>query len=346
MIARLLLLLALLAPWSALAECRGSDLLASMGPERRARIEAAAAAVPFHHGLAWRAVKGDQHILLLGTYHFADPRHDGVMARFGPELDRAGALLVEAGPEEEARLAEALRRDPALIMDAKGPTLPERMAPADWAALWPAMEARGLPAVVTSRLRPWYVSVVLAVSPCMMQAMKATGDSGGLDHRLIARAEGAGVPVRPLEPWDTVLGLFAGMTPKEEIDMIRAAMPAAEYADDYTVTLTEAYFSGESWLIWEFGREDAYESSGLTRAEVDEQMRLAQEKLMDQRNRAWVAPIEAAAAEAGRAGKGVVVGFGALHLPGKNGVLSLLQQRGWTISPADAREAGGEDNGG
>jgi uncharacterized protein YbaP (TraB family) len=236
-----------------------------------------------------------------------------------------------------------MRDDPSLIMDAKGPTLPERMSAAEWSALWQAMQARGMPAVVTSRLRPWYVSVVLAVSPCMLRDIKAAGDTGGLDHQLIARARASGVAIRALEPWDTVFGLFAGMTPKEEIDMIRAAMPAAEYADDYTVTLTEAYFSGDSWLIWEFGRQDAYRNSGLSRAEVDDQMRLAQDKLMDQRNRAWIAPIETAAAEAARLHKGIVVGFGALHLPGESGVLSLLQQRGWTISPISPE--GGQDGG-
>lgn len=338
-----------IAPLAALAECRGTNLLSAMPPARLAAIEAASARVPFHHGLFWQATRGDQRLTLLGTYHFGDPRHAAVMAQFGPEVDAAGALLVEAGPEEEQRLAEAMQRDPALIMDAKGPTLPERMTPEDWTALWQAMEVRGLPAVVTSRLRPWYVSVMLSVSPCMLKAMKANGDSGGLDHALIARAEASGVPVRALEPWDTVFGLFNDMTPKEEIDMIRAAMPAAEYADDYTVTLTEAYFSGDSWLIWEFGRQDAYDHSGLSRAEVDEQMRLAQDKLMDQRNRAWIAPIEAAAADAARSHKGVVVGFGALHLPGENGVLSLLQQRGWTISPIEpggSAQQGGDSNGG
>lgn len=336
-------------PLTALAECRGTNLLTEMAPQRLAAIQAASAEVPFHHGLFWRATRGAESVLLLGTYHFADPRHAAVMAQFGPEVDAAAALLVEAGPEEEKRLAEAMQRDPGLIMDAKGPTLPERMSAEDWTALWQAMEVRGLPAVVTSRLRPWYVSVMLAVSPCMLEAMKKTGDSGGLDHQLIARATAADVPVKALEPWDTVFGLFKDMTPKEEIDMIRAAMPAAEYADDYTVTLTEAYFSGESWLIWEFGRQDAYDQSGLSRAEVDEQMRLAQDKLMDQRNRAWIAPIEAAAADAARRRKGVVVGFGALHLPGENGVLSLLQQRGWTITPIEPRgsaKQGGDTNGG
>lgn len=331
-----LLLFGLALPGLA-AECRGRNLFDDMPAARLAELKAATRDIPFHQGLFWRATKAGQTVTLIGTYHFDDPRHGATMAQFGPQIDAAASLLVEAGPEEEARLTRALADDPALLVDATGPTLPERMPDAEWTALWQALQARGLPAVVTSRLRPWYVSMMLGISPCMMQAVKEKGEAGGLDHQLVRRAQAAQVPVRALEPWNTVFTLFQGMTPQEEIDMIRASMPAAEYADDYTVTLTDAYFSGDSWLIWEFGRLDAYDKSGLTRAEVDAQMRLAQEKLMDRRNQSWIAPIEQAASAAAREGKGIVAGFGALHLPGRMGVLSLLQDRGWTITPIAAQ---------
>ena len=328
-----LLAAAALALPAAAQDCVGQNLFERMTPERRAELDAAAEGVPYRHGLFWRAEKGDRRVTLLGTYHFADPRHDLTMRHFGPEIDAAALLLVEAGPEEEARLAEAMTSDPSLLVDPEGPTLPERLPEAEWKSLAAALEARGLPAVIASRLRPWYVAVMLGVSPCMMRVIEEKGDPGGLDHLLVGRAEAAGVPVRALEPWDTVFTLFEGMTPKEEEDMIRAAMPAAQYADDYAVTLADTYFAGDSWKIWEFGRFDAYDHSGLTRAEIDGQMRLAQEKLMDQRNESWIEPIEQAAAEAAGQGKAVVVGFGALHLPGEHGVLRLLENRGWTISP-------------
>ncbi|MGA0615313.1 TraB/GumN family protein [Paracoccus sp. KR1-242] len=328
----------------AAAECVGRNLLEALPSKSQAELRAAAERVPYHHGLFWQAVKGDQRITLIGTYHFDDPRHDLTLAQFGPDLDTAGALLVEAGPKEEARLADAMRSDPALIMDATGPTLPERMSEDDWEALWKAMEVRGIPAVVTSRMRPWYVSVLLSISPCMLKQVRQSGETGGLDHLLVQRAEKSGVPVKALEPWDTVFSLFDGMSPGEEIDMIRAAMPAAEYADDYAVTLTDAYFAGDSWLIWEFGRFDAYRNSGLSRAEVDRQVEFAQRTLMDQRNRHWIGPLEKTAAQAARQGKGIVAGFGALHLAGEGGVLSLLGKSGWTIT--QIKPQGGLANGG
>ena len=328
-----LLAFSLLALPAAAQECVGRNLFETMPPERLAELRAATDAVPYHQGLFWQADKSNMRITLVGTYHFADPRHALTMAAIGPLIDDAGLLMVEAGPEEEARLAEAMKTDPTLIVDTSGPTLPERLTDEEWKSLSVALEQRNLPAVVASRLRPWYVAVMLGMSPCMLRIVQERGDAGGLDHLLIEQAKAADVPIRALEPWDTLFTLFGGMTAREEEDMIRAAMPAAEHADDYTVTLTDAYFDGDSWMIWEFGRFDAYDSSGLGRAEVDDQMRLAQEKLMDQRNAGWIAPLAGAAAEAAGQGKGVVAGFGALHLPGENGVLRLLERDGWTIRP-------------
>lgn len=338
LLAGLLAALVLALP-AAAQDCVGRNLFDQMPPARLAELRAATQDIPHHKGLFWRAEKQGQRITLLGTYHFGDRRHERTLAQFGPEIDAASALLVEAGPTEEARLAEAMAADPTLVVDATGPTLPERLDAGEWKTLSTALEARGLPAVVASRLRPWYVAVMLGISPCMKRMVETTGDTGGLDHLLITRAERAHVPIVALEPWDTVFTLFDDMTPAEEEDMIRAAMPAAGYADDYATTLTDAYFAGDSWMIWEFGRFDAYDNSGLTRAQVDDQMRLAQEKLMDQRNESWIEPIETAAAAAARQGKGVVVGFGALHLPGNRGVLRLLEQRGWTISPIAVKGA-------
>lgn len=317
------------------ADCVGRNLIEALPEQTRARLEAAVAEVPYHRGLLWQADKGDAMITLVGTYHFFDPRHQAMLDRLRDPLETAAALYVEAGPREEARLTAALTEDPTLMVATDGPTLPERLSHADWLAVSAAMAERGTPAVVTAKLRPWYVAMMLGISPCMLKAAAARGDTGGLDHMLVDEAEARGVPVLSLEPWDTVFRLFDGLSSKQEEDMIRAGLPAAAYADDYAVTLTDSYFAGDVWRIWEFGRFDAYEKSGLSKAEVDEQMHFAQTRLMDRRNRSWVLPLSRAAQHAAVEGKGVVAGFGALHLPGENGVLRLLEQQGWQIQRLD-----------
>ncbi|WP_374303970.1 TraB/GumN family protein [Paracoccus sp. (in: a-proteobacteria)] len=316
------------------AECVGTDLFDAMTPQQRAEIDAAVETVPYARGLLWRASKGDQSMTLVGTYHFGDPRHDAMLARLEPVIADAAVVFVEAGPAEEKRLTDALSADPTLMVDQAGPTLPERLDDRDWNQLSRAMAERGTPAVITSKLRPWYVAMMLGISPCMMERM-ADDSARGLDHRLVDRAEALDVPVRALEPWDTVFTLFRDLTPEQEIEMVRAALPAAAHADDYAVTLTDAYFAGDVWAIWEFGRFDAYRNSGLAREQIDAQMELAQERLMDTRNKSWIGPLTRGARDAAAQGKGIVAGFGALHLPGEQGVLRLLERDGWRIERLD-----------
>ncbi|MBC9247031.1 TraB/GumN family protein [Paracoccus sp. 11-3] len=321
-----------LSAGAAAAECVGTNLLETMPADQRAEINAATKDVPFARGILWQATKGDQKITMVGTYHFTDPRHQVTLSRLQPALQDAAALYVEAGPVEEKKLTDALTADPDLMVDPTGPTLPERLSDEDWQVLSSAMEDRGTPAVVTSRLRPWYVAMMLGISPCMMTQLNSDGGEG-LDQLLVQEAEDMDIPVIALEPWDTVFSLFGDMTPKQEIDMIRVSLPVAAHADDYGVTLSDAYFDSDIWTIWEFGRFDAYRNSDMSRAQVDEQMMLAQTKLMDSRNKSWIAPLTKGAAEAAAQGKSVVAGFGALHLPGENGVLRLLEKDGWTIRP-------------
>lgn len=324
--------LAFLAPPALATECVGRNLIDDLKPELKAELQARVIGVPNREGIFWKATKDGVEATIIGTYHFQDVRHDATLTSFGPVVDEAAILLVEAGPEEMAKLTETMTKDPTIIADPEGPTLPERLSKNEWDELSKAMADRGLPAFISSRLRPWYVAMMMGISPCMMKDVATAGGVEGLDQLLVDRAEAAGVPVRALEPWNTILTLFEGMTPDEEIDMIRASLPAAKHADDYATTLTDAYFDQDVWTMWEFGRVDAYENSGLSRAEVDEQMAVGEEKLMVARNKSWIAPINAAAAEAKAREGNIVVAFGALHLPGENGVISLLEKDGWSVS--------------
>ena len=321
-----------LAAAAGAAECAGRDLIGALPAEQRAELDRAVEGVPYPTGIFWQATRGAARIEIAGTYHFPDPRHEATVARMAPLIAQAGALLVEAGPDEEAALTEKLRRDPSLMVDPTGPTLPERLGPAERQIVAQAVEERGMPAVMASRLRPWYVAMLLGLSPCMMEQAQDLAARQGLDHRLIDEARGHDVPVLALEPWDTLFTLFKGMTPAEEDDMIRAALPAARLADDYAATALEAYFRGDIRAVWEFGRLDALRNSGLPPGAVDRQVRLAEDRLMTRRNRSWIGPLTRAAEAAAARGKPVVAAFGALHLPGDTGVLRLLEAEGWTIA--------------
>ncbi len=319
-------LVLLAAPRPGLALCSGQDLIAALPAAERAALEARAESRPFSRGNLWRATRGDQVIDLAGTYHLPDPRHEALLARVLPLLDDAAILMVEAGPDEEARLKEELGRRPDFMLMVEGPTLPELLDEPDWQAVSAAMRLHGIPPFIASRLRPWYVAMMLGIPACALEGVKQGGQ--GLDHRLIAAARGRQVPVVALEPYDTLFNLFGTLPQEGELDMLRASLVMSERPEDMTVTLANAYFAGRAQLLWDFTLERAISGPGVDADEVRHQFALMEEVLMTGRNRSWISGL-LKAAERGP----VLAAFGALHLPGETGVLALLQAEGFAVTP-------------
>lgn len=71
-----------------------------------------AEAAPFAVGNFWHATKGADEITVVGTYHLTDSRHDAALAALAPMLNDATALLVEAGPSEEAAIKTYVAQHP------------------------------------------------------------------------------------------------------------------------------------------------------------------------------------------------------------------------------------------
>lgn len=305
------------------ADCNGRNLLDQMDSATRARIEAASAAQPFSSGNLWQATKGDTRITLVGTYHLGDPRHEAMVQAVTPLLDTATTLLVEAGPEEEAALMAQAARDPSVFI-MPDTTLPTLMDPGEWQIVAEAMSRRGIPGFMAAKFQPWYVSMLLAVPPCMMATV---AEKPGLDHRLIAAAQEQGLPIQALEPHDTVFRLFDTFSRAEQIAMLRASLAIEAQAEDYLHTLADSYFAGNSWLSWELMREMSLALPGYTPEQIEADLARMERALMIDRNTAWIPVIQSAAAKGP-----VVVAFGALHLPGDMGVLALLQREGFTLS--------------
>lgn len=306
------------------AECNGQNLLTSLPADRLAEIRAAIDAVPFPKGNYWRATRGDEVITLVGTYHFDDPRHFPTLDIISPEIVAATTVLVEAGPEEEAKILDLMAREPSTIMITEGPTLIDRLPPDLWEDLSAALSSRGIPGFMAAKMQPWYAVMMLSLPPCAMAQMI---DPKGLDGLVIDTAEAAGVPLRALEPFDTVFTLFGAMSDAEFQSMLTSTLAIEDQSEDYFATLADSYFAGDSRMIWEFLRFVSYDLPGYTRTQIDAEYARMEDLLMDTRNRAWIPVLTKAAADGP-----VFAAFGALHLSGKAGVLNLLQDEGFTLT--------------
>ncbi len=318
------ILLAGLAATPSAADCNGVNLIAALPAAEAIALRAQTAQIPYANGLFWRAERGDQVIYLIGTFHLDDPRHVAARAKLAPVLDGVSALLVEAGPEEEAALKARLAKDPSLMIASEGPTLRESLPEAEWQQLAAAMQARGVPAFMVAKLRPWYLTMLLGIPACNMTALADGGN--GLDRQLITEAEARALPIQSLEPYDTIFGIFDALPQDDQREMITSALAMEPRSADFAVTLADSYFAEEGRLIWDFMRSEALKLPGATPEKVAQEYDLTEEVLMKQRNRAWIPVIEAASEKAP-----VLVAFGALHLSGQQGVLALLERDGFTL---------------
>ncbi len=304
-------------------DCQGRDLLAALTPTKKAALIGEA---PFANGNFWQARKGKTTITIAGSYRLNDPRFDPLMPKLAPYLDAAAALLVEAGPKQQAALKADMVAHPEHLIITSGPTLPEALSAADWHKLTVALTPQGIPTVVAAKLQPWYVAILLGMPIC-----KPTPDLlNGLDNRLITLAEARRIPIEALEPWDTAIKFFETMSPAEQMKMLHLQLAQADSPTDLAITLANAYFAGAHQLLWAWGRQQALDAPGGTLAERRAEFDRMARALLTDRTRSWIAPLLAAAD-----GKTVFLAVGAAHLGGRDGLLSLLQAEGFRISPLD-----------
>lgn len=169
---------------------------------------------------------------------------------------------------------------------------------------------------------------IVAMARPRLEAAEMSGDAG-LDVMLMDVAAAQNIPVAPLEPWQDMFALISGGTTAEQIEVLEMSLLSPALQDAMVTELTNRYFSGETAIGWHMARFAVPLMPNMTLAQFDASMEEFEEALLWGRNRAWIPVIETAATTHDR----VFIGFGAAHLIGEEGVLNLLAQNGWTISP-------------
>ena len=148
-----------------------------------------------------------------------------------------------------------------------------------------------------------------------------------LDERAEALARDAGVAVGGLdENPEQLLSFFTDMPEEEQIDLLRWSLATQVDAGGYIVTLIGAWNDEEIALFWELARAYSVALSG-DEALVDVWLDRIHETLIAARNRDWMKTILERSGDAGHA----VVAVGAMHLPGEDGLVRLLERAGFSI---------------
>ena len=304
------------------AACEGNDLISALPDDLRAELAADIAATPYPEGNLWRAERPGSRVLVVGTVHVPDPRLAPIVARALPHVEAADILILEATAEDEAAAQRILASRPDLITITEGPSLIDLLGAESWEKLVGELGPSGIPPFMAAKFQPWFLSMTLAMPPCLLETMGA--GEHGLDRQLEDIALRAGVPITTLDEVEPLLESMAAMPMDEQLALLRLSLDTEADSESLIATLLESYFAErhrESWVFSKF----AARAAGLEGAE--DAFAHTEETLLIARNRAWEPRIAAAIV-----GKDAVIAVGAAHISGETGVLRALERMGYTLT--------------
>ncbi len=324
MIRAFLILLAFVFPVAAVAQsCGTEDLIQTLTPSDRARLDALVEPHPYPTGNFWRATKDGSTVTVVGTIHIPDPRLAGYVDRVRPALENADLLIIEASAADEQGIQSLVANQPDMFFITEGPTLIDLLSEDEWAEVTARLADIGIPGFLAAKFQPWYLSMTMAIPKCALSLMQS-GEKG-LDRQLEVIANEAGVPIATLDDTEAVLRIFSDEPIEKQLDGLRIGLEMQADGDASTSTMIEGYFSGRVRETWEYGRLLLEQSSMENGAEMFDEVNQA---LLLDRNTDWEPKI-AEMIE----GKSVVLAVGAAHLSGETGVLRALERAGYDVTP-------------
>lgn len=269
-------------------------------------------------GVAWSATTYDKGLLwevtnpqgrtshILGTIHSSDPRVLALAPPVQASFDSAGHFVMEFIPD-----AGSIGLLQTKMLYPEGQQLKDALPETLYGRSIEAMARRGVPELVTARMRPWTVLVTLNMPP----------DSGNmiLDMMLYQNAAMAGKAMTGLETAEEQIAVLADWPQEKIIQWLEDTITHQAEIEALQVRLLEAWLDRDLARLqtiseeMEFGDAEDYEAFT--------------ERLVDERNQRMVRRMRPALDEGG-----AFVAIGALHLPGEKGVLNLLTQKGYRIT--------------
>jgi uncharacterized protein YbaP (TraB family) len=299
--------------FAAVARSAAVILLASL-----ASPTGAVAEVPFGQGVLWQVAKDDRPpSYVFGTIHLGGPRILDLAPPVRQAFDNARSASFELILDEDTsrRMAQA-------STFTGWRTLDDVLGPDLYAEVVRIAAPYGLTIHHLRRLKPWVVLLTLRRPSSATDGSLTEGP--GLDQWLQHQAEQRATPIYALESVEEQIAVFGDLPEKTQRTLMRSwvvarARQAGHQRQDYD-DMVSLYLKRDVGAILQTMYED---SDGLDPG----LNRLLMDRLLTERNHVMVRRMAPRLAE----GKAFIA-VGAGHLPGEQGILSLLAQQGYSVT--------------
>jgi uncharacterized protein YbaP (TraB family) len=256
------------------------------------------------------SVAGEKGTLyLLGSVHVLRPDAYPLDGRIDRAYQASRRVVFEADGKELAGegVQRALRECGMYGADA---TIKDRISGDTYRLLEGSARTAGIDPARFQRMKPWLCAITLSGVELGRLGFRP---ELGIDAHYAARAEKDGKERIFLESARFQVELLAGMPEERQEDLLRQALRELEVIGEKSDALVSAWKSGDA---------DALEA--IVSISLDEHPQIRKELFTD-RNIRWASRLERLLDSEGD----TLVIVGAGHLAGKDGILSLLRQKGY-----------------
>ena len=251
----------------------------------------------------WVVKDEDTTIYLFGTIHVLKPGLTWFDEAVRTAFDKSDTLVLEMVEPDPATMQKLMM---AKAMAGPGdPPLTQQVPEAKRAAFTKAITDAGLPAAAADRFKPWFASVMFAIS---MISKAGYNPNQGSEKVLSAAAKSAGKPVSAVETAEQQLGFFDGLSREAQLQFLSSTLDDLPKA----VTMLDGMV-----VDWSEGDPDAL--AATMNESLKDSPEVAKTLLYD-RNARWATWI----AERMKTPGTVFMAVGAGHLAGNQSVQAKL----------------------
>ncbi len=306
--------------------CKGSNLFTQLeidDPAAFAKIDELAKEVMNGSSRFWKIEKdGAPASWLFGTMHFSDPRVVNIPDVVEQAFRISNTVVIENTQvlDPEA-LAAAMVEVRSMMFFTDGSTLEERYGEETIQLLKARLQGREIPYFLGKRMQPWVLATAIVMPMCEIE--RKNRKQKVLDYVLGLRALDEGKTLIGLESVKEQISAMAGLTLEFHLKSLEETLKLGDKIDDMMETMVQLYAAGEVGKFWPLMEHLSPETSkGPGYAQFQEALITRRNKVMADRANPQL--------EKG----GVFMAVGALHLPGKLGVVQLLRNAGYTVTSA------------
>jgi uncharacterized protein YbaP (TraB family) len=300
--------------------CHGRDV--SDSPDVKPDLAAHADDLVNSEGLLWRVEKaGLAPSYLYGTIHSTNAAAISLAGEAIAYLDGAKVVATElGGPMDAAAKADLGAGMLRAALSPKEDTLAGALSAQDLGVVDAFLKARGYPEEMSHHLKLWFLAVASSLPLCEAEAVQRGLPE--VDEVIAEFGQGHGLPVVALETVAEQTQTLTSVPNKLAATMLLATARAPDINDDSYVTLLSLYSQKHPALA--IAVLDAM--PGLTQeersaeAEFTRLLLVGRNELMMKRS----APLLAKG--------GAFIAVGALHLPGKGGLIERARSAGYRVT--------------